>query len=199
MSEKKTVVVIDKSFIVRKGLAVLLNQLPNIKKIVELEEDALIYNRLSAYNPDIVIINPLLIGALHRKTVREILAVSKKTQILALVYSYVDEQQLNQYDAIIRIDDTKERMEENIKKLQKTESEDTEDESRELSDREKEILIGVVKGMINKEIADYHNISINTVITHRRNIARKLDIHSPAGLTVYAILNKLVSIEDLKM
>ncbi|NCA80061.1 MAG: LuxR family transcriptional regulator, partial [Sphingobacteriia bacterium] len=67
----------------------------------------------------------------------------------------------------------------------------------ELSQREKEIVIGVVKGLVNKEIADNLCISVNTVITHRRNIARKLHIHSPAGLTIYAIVNKLVDITDI--
>ena len=68
-----------------------------------------------------------------------------------------------------------------------------------LSDRERDVVIGVVQGMTNKEIADHLNISINTVITHRRNIARKLQIHSPAGLTIYAIVNNLVDISSVKL
>ena len=68
-----------------------------------------------------------------------------------------------------------------------------------LSQREKEIIACVVKGMSNKEIADHLFISIHTVITHRRNIARKLEIHSPTLLTVYAIVNKLVDISEVKL
>lgn len=68
----------------------------------------------------------------------------------------------------------------------------------ELTPREKEIVIGVVKGLSNKEIADSLNLSIHTVMTHRRNIASKLQIHSPSGLTIYAIVSKLVSIDDIK-
>ena len=67
-----------------------------------------------------------------------------------------------------------------------------------LSQREKEIITCVVKGMTNKAIADQLYLSIHTVITHRRNIARKLQIHSPAGLTIYAIVNKLVELQDIK-
>ncbi len=63
-----------------------------------------------------------------------------------------------------------------------------------LSDREKDVIVALVQGMSNKEIADHLCISTNTVITHRRNIARKLQIHSPAGLTIYAIVNGLVDI-----
>ena len=78
---------------------------------------------------------------------------------------------------------------EEIKVTKKTEN---------LSNREKDIVRSVAKGLSNKEIADRHFLSIHTVITHRRNISRKLGIHSSAGLTVYAILNKLVDIEDLR-
>ena len=68
-----------------------------------------------------------------------------------------------------------------------------------LSDREKDVIVALVQGMANKEIADHLCISINTVITHRRNIARKLQIHSPAGLTIYAIVNGLVDISAVKL
>lgn len=61
-----------------------------------------------------------------------------------------------------------------------------------ISEREKEIIVCIVQGMSNKEIANQLFISVNTVITHRRNIARKLQIHSVAGLTIYAIANNLI-------
>jgi len=68
-----------------------------------------------------------------------------------------------------------------------------------LSDRERDVIISLVQGMQNKEIAEHLCISVNTVITHRRNIARKLQIHSPAGLTIYAIVNGLVDISSVKL
>ena len=68
-----------------------------------------------------------------------------------------------------------------------------------LSDREKDVIVSLVQGMSNKEIADHLCISVNTVITHRRNIARKLQIHSPAGLTIYALVNGLVDISSVKL
>ncbi len=79
--------------------------------------------------------------------------------------------------------------------IQKTNSEDKEI----LSEREKDVIVCVVKGMTNKAIADKLFISINTVTTHRRNIAKKLNIHSSAGLTIYAIMNKLVDIKEVKL
>ncbi len=68
-----------------------------------------------------------------------------------------------------------------------------------LSAREKEIVACVAKGMANKEIADTLCLSINTVTTHRRNIARKLSIHSSAGITIYAIVHQLVSLDDINL
>jgi len=68
----------------------------------------------------------------------------------------------------------------------------------ELSDREKEILVSVARGMLNKEIADQYSISIYTVISHRKNITRKTGIKTVAGLTVYALLNDLIDINSVE-
>ena len=73
-----------------------------------------------------------------------------------------------------------------------------EPEREDLSAREKEILVSVAKGLLNKEIADKHNISINTVITHRKNITHKTGIKTVAGLTAYAILNNLIDINEIE-
>lgn len=73
------------------------------------------------------------------------------------------------------------------------------DADETLSEREKEVIVSLVQGMSNKEIAEHLFISVNTVITHRRNIARKLQIHSSAGLTIYAIINGLVDISSVKL
>ena len=67
-----------------------------------------------------------------------------------------------------------------------------------LTEREKDIIVCITKGMSNKEIADYLFLSVHTVTTHRRNISNKLEIHTTAGLIIYAITNKLVNIEDIQ-
>ncbi|MGN1264565.1 MAG: LuxR C-terminal-related transcriptional regulator [Muribaculaceae bacterium] len=67
-----------------------------------------------------------------------------------------------------------------------------------LSEREKDVVRALAQGMSNKEVANHLFISLNTVLTHRRNIARKLQIHSPAGLTIYAIVNNLIDISSVK-
>ena len=71
-------------------------------------------------------------------------------------------------------------------------------EGEELSAREKEILVCVAKGMLNKEIADRFSISIYTVITHRKNITRKTGIKTVAGLTVYALLHNLIDMNTVE-
>ena len=86
------------------------------------------------------------------------------------------EQQLKSDDVSVRISNM-------IKHVEGSES---------ISEREKEIIVCLVQGMSNKEIASHLFISVNTVITHRRNIVRKLQIHSLAGLTIYAIVNNLI-------
>ena len=99
------------------------------------------------------------------------------------------------------------QLEENVKNkkssiVSRAQEETTSEEAAlqdNLSQREKEIIRCVVKGLSNKEIAEELFISIHTVITHRRNIARKLEIHSPTLLTVYAIVNKLVDISEVKI
>lgn len=73
------------------------------------------------------------------------------------------------------------------------------DTDNELSEREKDVVICVAKGLSNKEIADSLCLSVNTVTTHRRNIARKLSIHTSAGITIYAIVNKLVTLEEVNL
>jgi regulator of cell morphogenesis and NO signaling len=79
--------------------------------------------------------------------------------------------------------------------LQKKSEKRVEDDT--LSERERDVLVHIVRGLTNKEIAAKMFLSVHTVNTHRKNIMNKLKIHSPAGLTIYAIVNKLVEIEDL--
>lgn len=61
-----------------------------------------------------------------------------------------------------------------------------------LTDRERQVLALAARGLINKEIADRLEISLNTVLTHRKNISAKLGIKSVAALSVYAMMNGLV-------
>jgi DNA-binding NarL/FixJ family response regulator len=70
-------------------------------------------------------------------------------------------------------------------------------DSHELSERERDVLVLVARGLTNKEIASQLVISPHTVISHRKNIVHKTGIRSVAGLTVYAVLNKLIDSDQL--
>ena len=103
---------------------------------------------------------------------------------------------LQAYDETLSLYDSEEQLRAKIQRLEG--SRGTEPRQEPLSAREREIVVCIVKGMTNKQIVDHLCISTHTVITHRRNIIAKLQIHSPAGLTIYAIVNKLVELSDVK-
>lgn len=95
------------------------------------------------------------------------------------------------------------RVTSSIQNICKDEAEENETDSTDvekiasLSEREKEIIVNIAKGLSNKEIADKLCLSVHTVTTHRRNISSKLDIHSPAGLTIFAIVNGLIPLGEI--
>lgn len=197
-SPGKILAVAETSHIIRKGLVYILSQLPIVSKVVELKELEDINCQITKIKPDGILINPMLLGHTHKSDIRQQLSLNKQVAIIALVYNIIDERFYQSYDGVIRINDSESKIEEILSVcLNKDQSKVSDQE--DLSDREKEILISVVKGMSNKEIAEFHSISIHTVITHRRNIGRKLEIHSVSGLTIYAILNKLVDIKDIQL
>lgn len=115
----------------------------------------------------------------------------------ALLYMAIDPSLLKIYDEHISIYDTFEELRRKLTQLVIGDVSESE-EQQALSAREKEILVCIVKGMTNREIADQLYLSTHTIITHRRNITRKLQVHSVSGLTVYAIVNKLVELNDIK-
>lgn len=194
---KKILAVAETSYIIRKGLVYVLSQLPMIGKVVELKELDDIAYQLEILKPDGVLINPMLLGYKSRQDIRQQMKLAPETAIIALVYNLIDEQFYRFYDGVIQINDSETKIEDVLSTCLNKGGEPVSEQDG-LSDREKEILISVVRGMSNKEIAEHHNISIHTVITHRRNIGRKLEIHSVSGLTIYAIINKLVDIKEIK-
>ena len=71
-------------------------------------------------------------------------------------------------------------------------AEDSKIKNHELSSREIDVLKEIASGKIIKEIADSLNISVNTVLTHRKNISSKLGIRSVSGLSLYAMMNGII-------
>lgn len=196
MFDSKIVVAIaEASYIIRKGLVFALSKSSAVTKVVELKEMEDIKYQINILRPDVVIVNAMFLGHTVRDF-RQSLGLDKKAKVIAFLYHPIDEQFCSSYDAILKINDSESKILEVIDECINKPDDKTVSQE-ELSDREKEILISVVKGMSNKEIADHHNISIHTAITHRRNIIRKLKIHSISGLTIYAIINKLIDVSDV--
>ena len=196
-NETIRIAVAESSVIIRSGLTLALKRLPNpkIQPIEILSVDAL-NDCLRTQYPDILVVNPTFGDYFDVARFKEETA-GKGIRVVALASSFIDASLLSKYDEAISIFDDMETLSGKITRLQNI-VEEEEEGQESLSQREKEIVICVVKGMTNKEIAEKLYLSIHTVITHRRNISRKLQIHSAAGLTIYAIVNKLVELSDVK-
>lgn len=200
-SEVIRVAIAESSVIIRGGLTAALKRLTNVKvQPIELLSVEALHDCVRTQSPEMLIVNPTFGDYFDVARFKEETA-GKRIRLIALLSSFVDSSLLNKYDESVSIFDDLDTLAKKIGGLlnQKDEAEDEETDSQEtLSQREKEIVICVVKGMTNKEIAEKLFLSIHTVITHRRNISKKLQIHSAAGLTIYAIVNKLVALSDVK-
>ncbi len=189
----------ETSVIVRTGLALVLKRMQGMKILpIEVVSPESLADCMRLHKPDVLIINPAFPGYFDIRKFRED-PQHAGVKCIALLCSMGDNSILKYYDDTFSLYDDPEDMKEKLNRLLNLSGqEDGRGGQEVLSSREKEIVTCVVKGMTNKEIADALFLSTHTVITHRRNIARKLQIHSPAGLTIYAIVNKLVEIQDIK-
>ncbi len=192
------IAIAEPSVIIRSGITVVLKRIPGFRiQPFEITSIDTLKNYLHLHKPDILIINPAFWGNLDIAKLKEE-TENPKLVCLALISSVVDFGLLRSYNDTISIYDNVDQLKEKLEKLFKTPLDDLSDETTSLSIREKEIISCIVKGLTNKEIAEELFLSTHTVISHRRNIARKLEIHSTAGLTIYAIVNKLVELDEIR-
>lgn len=198
MSSPIKIAVAEPSLIIRNGMLSVLKRLSGLNiQIVEIPDVSKLDMILRMQHPDILIINPMLLGVFSLQQIKGDVEF-RKLKCVALQISLTDREAMKDYDQTISVYDTAEQIKEKIQQLQTELSEGDEEPTEQLSTREKEIIVCVVKGMTNKQVADQLCLSIHTVITHRRNIAAKLQIHSSAGLTIYAVVNKLVELNEIK-
>lgn len=192
MSTFLKIVLVEPSLILRSGMSYVLRRLTTFDvQVVETGETEQLEELIAEAAPDVLIINPSLTD---EEMLREL--QQKSLRLIAFQSVLADARLMQRFDAVVSIYDTAEQIKEKLLQLHGSEAGGKEHDA--LSAREREIVVCVVKGMTNKQIAEKLCLSLHTVITHRRNIAGKLQIHSPAGLTIYAIVNKLVELSEIK-
>lgn len=192
-SNKYRILLIEPSEIVSAGISAIIARSPEFTIVQTLSNPS--YFNAQNSDIDIIIINPVVIDYNERFDIRSYFGKENLT-IVALTQASYEESVLRQYNGCIGIYDSAQRIVQKLKSAVEDATQAPKNDINELSTRERDILTAVAKGKTNKEIADEFNISIYTVISHRRNISQKLGINSISGLTVYAIMNKLVDMSD---
>lgn len=195
------IAILEPNAIIAYGLAYLLEKQSKYTVWVEenlQEQTANLPEWIERHAPDIILANPLITGSvlveeLQQHPYIQTIALVHHTQEIELLSGYRAAFCVTQeIDQLITLLDNAKKKDETKGKTSKKE------EERQLSPREQDVVIWVAKGLTNKEIAAELDLSTHTVITHRKNISKKLQIHSPSGLTIYAITNNLISIDDIK-
>ncbi|MDR2843701.1 MAG: LuxR C-terminal-related transcriptional regulator [Candidatus Symbiothrix sp.] len=196
MSHPVKIVLVEPSVILRNGILAVLHRLNTIQMdVFEVTDSEQLKNSLHWQKPDMLILNPSIACTYSLLQIKKE-SGNPQLKCIALQNSLSDNSILKCYDEVISMYDSIEQINEKLTKL----IIEPEDEKRHelLTVREKEIIVCVINGMTNKQIADKLHLSSHTIISHRRNISSKLQIHSTSGLTIYAIVNKLVELNEIK-
>lgn len=192
------VVVADTAMVVRMGVvAALKRALGANTACLEVAHPEDFETKVISFAPSVIVVSPTFGGRFD--VIAQRIAVEEYAQgvkFVALLSSVLPASMLTEFDAQLSIFDSEDELVGLFAALLGEEAADGDDET--LSYREKQVVRGVVSGLANKEIADQMNISVYTVLTHRRNIAKKLNIHSSIALAIYAISNKLVTVDEVK-
>jgi DNA-binding CsgD family transcriptional regulator len=189
------IAVVEPSDIIYEGLVNLLLKSEKHFYLYRLNELEDLNNTYGSTSFNIVVINP---SALQNKKseFQRIKRANTNISWIGLVYSFFDSQFLTIFDDTFSVTDPIDIITHKLKSLfNKCSCRDNHQE--QLSDRESEILIQLVKGLSHKEIAELLNISIHTVTSHRKNIIEKTGIKSLSGLTIYAISKKIIPLDSV--
>ncbi|OIP02049.1 MAG: hypothetical protein AUJ98_02605 [Bacteroidetes bacterium CG2_30_33_31] len=190
-------IIASKSYLINKGLSITLNEIKNAKVVEIIEDSSAIIQSLTTHQPDFLIVASDLIRSLSDEVLNSIFKSSTNTKIIQLKFS---PEVLSNIIIHSNFDvySTKKETIEYFLNLVETDNFLTNAHEEKISNRERTILKHVALGKTNKEIAEALFISIHTVITHRKKITAKLGIKSISGLTVYAIINGLISMEEVE-
>lgn len=199
MSSRDTkVIIICPSFLLRIGLSHIVNGTAGYTVSETFSDISSVSKAMMAsLRPDIVILDPVTLPSGSLYDIREAIALPEGSTLIALLNAAYSDEVLRQFDASFTITDAPNIIMHKIRSAADTSA--AQPQSSGLSLREKEIVALVAKGLTNKEIADRLSLSVFTVTTHRKNISQKLGIRSIAGLTAYAIINGIITEEDLSL
>ena len=193
----KTILIIEQSEVVRKGLIKVIGSFNFFTGIHEVACNSNIESSVIRFEPDILVINPILLKPGLTEWLKE--NRNGRIRIAAIVYTLFDDELKSLFDEIIQIGDTRLKIKNKLESLiNKPADPRPQVPDETLSKREKDVVKLLAKGLSNKEISEQLFISPHTVITHRKNITRKLNIKSIAGLIVYAIINEIISVEEMQ-
>lgn len=194
MSKTIQILIFEPSFIVFEGLTAFLKRFGEQYSITKVEDFNELHNTILRKEIDIVMMNPSIMQS-AQKQINTLKGEYPKLRLIAIIYSIFPESVLSLFDGRFSITDTPNAVHECIKQTLNNQQTATDDGVDTLSEREVDVLKLLATGNANKEIADKLNISINTVITHRKNISQKTGIKSLSGLTIYAVVKKIVSLD----
>ena len=193
---RNRVILCEASEIIANGLAEIIDSMALFDVVARLDSPEHLSEKITTSDANLLIINPLLLGYQNKAFIAQLGKEHPNLIIIALATSILDHTMLTHYSGVIEINDTRSKILSKMNEFAQSETTKKADDV-ELSKREIDVLVAVAKGMMNKEIADQMNISIHTVISHRKNITRKTGIKSVSGLTVYALLNNLIDEKEL--
>jgi len=198
MKTDNKIIIVEPSPMLSAGLASYFDDIKQVSIVSQLDNLDRVEEKLASYNPEILIINPLLVSFDANEVFQKLLKDIPNVVPVALVSSFIDKNILKQFKETIEMTDNKQKVVSKIFNLLSDNNVSQEkSENVELSNREIDVLVALAKGLTNKEISDQLFISVHTVITHRKNIIRKTGIKSVSGLTVYALLNNLVDESEI--
>jgi len=196
-----SILIAEKSYLIRKGLVSILLEFPSIGQVTESDDEESFLENLEKESYQICFINPSMLGTKGEKIIKD--NGQKKGQLMiAIVPSELTEtEQLVAFADFIFLDAKKSQLVNKLDELftQILNKQPISENTTGLSDREKNILRHIALGHTNKEIGEKLFISTHTVVTHRKNITRKLGIKTVSGLTVYAIFNKIVGMDEIRI
>lgn len=192
------IAILEPSDIVYEGLAQVLPKVKYPINLFRIESLSEIYKMKEVKQFNLLIVNPSQV----QNKVRDFIEIKNNNQdlkIVGLVYCYFDRELLAMFEKLVYITDTSEELANIIDELSEPHNlAKSEKEPVSLSERETEVLKLIIKGLTNKEIADRLFISIHTVISHRKNISKKTGIKSLSGLTIYALVKKIIQLREFE-